>query len=104
MSATANIGTPAQAGAARTWAPALACLGIVFGDIGTSPLYALSATAKAVSPAGDVSPHAVLGIVSLIFWSLIIVICIKYAILIMHTDGPWSNILSERRATQAVRE
>ena len=68
MSATAKTGTVAHAGAARTWAPAaLACMGIVFGDIGTSPLYALSATAKAVSPAGDVSPQAVLGIVALIF-------------------------------------
>src|SRR4029450_1700556 len=101
---------PAQAGSARTWAPALACLGIVFGDIGTSPLYALSATAKAVSPAGDVSPQAVLGIVSLIFWSLIIVICIKYAILIMRADNQGEGgilallaLISPRRAKQSRR-
>jgi KUP system potassium uptake protein len=62
-------------------------MGVVFGDIGTSPLYTLSSAAKAVSPAGDVSPQAVLGIVSLIFWSLIIVISIKYAILIMRADA-----------------
>ena len=111
MSATANIGTVAQAGSARTWAPAaLACMGIVFGDIGTSPLYALSATAKAVSPAGDVSPQAVLGIVSLIFWSLIIVICIKYAILIMRADNQGEGgilallaLISPRRAKQSRR-
>src|SRR5262249_38385343 len=79
MNVTANIGTVAYAGVARSWgAAALACMGVVFGDIGTSPLYALSAAAKAVSPGGDVSPQAVLGIVSLIFWSLIIVISIKY--------------------------
>ena len=111
MNVTANIGTVAHAGTARTWAPAaLACMGIVFGDIGTSPLYALSATAKAVSPAGDVSPQAVLGIVSLIFWSLIIVICIKYAILIMRADNQGEGgilallaLISPRRAKQSRR-
>jgi KUP system potassium uptake protein len=68
-------------------AAALACMGVVFGDIGTSPLYALSVAVKAASPAGQVSPEAVLGIVSLIFWSLIVVISIKYAILIMRADN-----------------
>src|SRR5579862_3445283 len=63
------------------------CMGVVFGDIGTSPLYALSTAAKAASHGAAVSPAAVLGIVSLIFWSLIIVISIKYAILIMRADN-----------------
>ena len=111
MSPTANIGTVAPAGAARTWAPAvLACMGVVFGDIGTSPLYTFSATLKAVSPAGDVSPQAVLGIVSLIFWSLIIVISIKYAILIMRADNQGEGgilallaLISPRRAKQSRR-
>jgi K+ potassium transporter integral membrane domain len=88
MSTTAKTGTVAQAGTARTWAPAaLACMGVVFGDIGTSPLYTLNVAAKAASSAGQVPPQAVLGIVSLIFWSLIIVISIKYAILIMRADN-----------------
>ncbi len=70
------------------WAAAsLACMGIVFGDIGTSPLYALQVAVKAASPGGAVSPEAVLGVVSLIFWSLIIVISIKYVILIMRADN-----------------
>jgi KUP system potassium uptake protein len=63
------------------------CMGVVFGDIGTSPLYTLNTAAKAASPVGAVSPAAVLGVVSLIFWSLIIVISIKYAILIMRADN-----------------
>jgi KUP system potassium uptake protein len=72
----------------RTWAPAaLATMGVVFGDIGTSPLYTLNVAAKAASPGGTVTPEAVLGIVSLIFWSLIVVISIKYAILIMRADN-----------------
>ena len=68
-------------------AAALACMGVVFGDIGTSPLYTLQVAVKAASPNGAVAPEAVLGIVSLIFWSLIIVISIKYAILIMRADN-----------------
>jgi KUP system potassium uptake protein len=62
-------------------------MGVVFGDIGTSPLYTFSVAAKAASPGGVIAPAAVLGIVSLIFWSLIIVISIKYAILIMRADN-----------------
>jgi len=108
MSATAKIGTAAQAGTVRAWAPmTLACMGVVFGDIGTSPLYTLNVAAKAASPAGEVSPQAVLGIVSLIFWSLIIVISIKYAILIMRADNHGEGgilallaLISPRRAKQ----
>ncbi len=88
MSATAKIDATSRQGAGRPWAPAaLACMGVVFGDIGTSPLYTLNVAAKSASPTGQVSPEAVLGIVSLIFWSLIIVISIKYAILIMRADN-----------------
>ena len=95
----------------RAWAPAtLACMGIVFGDIGTSPLYAFKEAAKAASLGGVVSPAAVLGIVSLIFWSLIIVISIKYAILIMRADNHGEGgilallaLISPRRARQSRR-
>jgi KUP system potassium uptake protein len=88
MSATAKIDAVPGEGSARSGAPAaLACMGVVFGDIGTSPLYTLNVAAKSASPDGQVSPEAVVGIVSLIFWSLIIVISIKYAILIMRADN-----------------
>jgi KUP system potassium uptake protein len=66
---------------------ALAAMGIVFGDIGTSPLYTLQVAVKAASPGGTISPEAVLGIVSLIFWSLIVVISVKYAGLIMRANN-----------------
>jgi KUP system potassium uptake protein len=70
------------------WTPAMiACMGVVFGDIGTSPLYTLNVAARAGSAHGAVAPEAVVGLVSLIFWSLIIVISIKYAILIMRADN-----------------
>jgi K+ transporter len=81
MSATGKVGTLHRHphAAPQALAPAaLACMGVVFGDIGTSPLYTVSVTLKASSSGGTVAPEAVLGIVSLIFWSLIVVISIKY--------------------------
>src|SRR5580704_5656687 len=63
---------------------ALAALGIVYGDIGTSPLYAFK---QAADSGGALSPETITGIVSLILWSLIMVISIKYAILIMRADN-----------------
>ena len=70
-----------------TFAAALACMGVVFGDIGTSPLYARKEAVRAASAGGTLAPAAVLGILSLIFWSLILVISIKYALLIMRADS-----------------
>ncbi len=64
---------------------ALAALGIVYGDIGTSPLYALKAAVQAAGGAG--STAAVVGVVSLLLWSLILIVSVKYAILIMQADN-----------------
>jgi KUP system potassium uptake protein len=108
MRAVTQNGTLDQTGHARAWAPAaLACMGVVFGDIGTSPLYALSVAVKATATDGQISPQAILGIVSLIFWSLIVVISIKYAILIMRADNHGEGgilallaLVSPRRAKQ----
>lgn len=64
----------------------LAALGVVFGDIGTSPLYAMRECfhgLHAIAP----TPANVLGVLSLIFWSLIIVITIKYVIFILKADN-----------------
>ena len=63
---------------------ALAALGIVYGDIGTSPLYAFK---QAATSGGTLSPETITGIVSLILWSLITIISVKYAILIMRADN-----------------
>ncbi len=61
-------------------------LGVVFGDIGTSPLYAMRQSAEAAG--GAVPGHfAVMGVLSLIFWALIIVVTVKYVILIMRADN-----------------
>jgi KUP system potassium uptake protein len=68
-------------------AATLGALGVVYGDIGTSPLYALKEAAKAAAPGGAPGPEAVLGVVSLIFWALILIISIKYALLILRADN-----------------
>ncbi|MDA8190047.1 MAG: KUP/HAK/KT family potassium transporter, partial [Gammaproteobacteria bacterium] len=63
---------------------ALAALGVVFGDIGTSPLYTLSACLAALSmPA---TPAHLLAIISLILWTLILVVAVKYAWFVMRAD------------------
>jgi KUP system potassium uptake protein len=69
-------------------AATLGALGVVYGDIGTSPLYALKEAAKAAtSHGGALTPDAVLGVVSLIFWALILIISMKYAMLILRADN-----------------
>jgi len=70
------------------YATTLGALGVVYGDIGTSPLYALKEAAKAATGhGGTLQPEAVLGVVSLIFWALILIISIKYALLILRADN-----------------
>src|SRR5690606_31227810 len=61
-------------------------LGVVFGDIGTSPLYAIR---EAFSPAYGLAPdHAtVLGVLSLVFWSLVLVVSIKYVTIVTRADN-----------------
>ncbi|MGD5356967.1 KUP/HAK/KT family potassium transporter, partial [Xanthomonas citri pv. citri] len=62
-------------------------LGVVYGDIGTSPLYALKEAAKAAAHGGTLSHDAVLGIASLILWALLLIISFKYALLILRADN-----------------
>lgn len=66
----------------------IGALGVVYGDIGTSPLYALKEAAKAASHhSGVLTNEAILGVVSLILWALILIISFKYAMLIMRADN-----------------
>jgi KUP system potassium uptake protein len=66
----------------------LGALGVVFGDIGTSPLYALKVSIEAagISAGGDIAP-SVYGVLSLISWALIFVVTIKYVLIIMRADN-----------------
>jgi KUP system potassium uptake protein len=79
----ATAGHSTQLPAAAT----LGALGVVYGDIGTSPLYALKEAAKAATHGGPLTNEAVLGVVSLILWALILIISIKYALLILRADN-----------------
>src|SRR5258705_12486204 len=63
-------------------------IGVVYGDIGTSPLYALrEAVIAASGPGGVANPQAVLGVVSLILWVLIIVVTLKYVVILLRADN-----------------
>jgi KUP system potassium uptake protein len=73
---------------AGLWALTLGSIGVVYGDIGTSPLYALrEAVAASVGANGVVTRDAVLGILSLILWSLILVVTLKYVVILLRADN-----------------
>jgi len=82
----------------------LGALGVVYGDIGTSPLYAL----KEIFHAGHVSPtpEHVLGVLSLVFWTITVVVSLKYVLLILRADnhGEGGLIAMLALALQAVGE
>ena len=65
----------------------LAALGVVYGDIGTSPLYAMREALEGPGHQLQVSSGNILGVLSLIFWSLVIVISIKYLVFVMRADN-----------------
>jgi KUP system potassium uptake protein len=66
---------------------AFAALGVVFGDIGTSPFYAVREALRPVVAAGGDLRLAVLGTVSLLIWALLIVVTLKYVIMLMRADN-----------------
>jgi len=71
----------------RTAALTVGALGVVYGDIGTSPLYALRETFESHHHPLPVTEPNVLGVLSLVFWSLIVVITIKYLLFVMRADN-----------------
>lgn len=83
-----SIGAPTRSAVSskHQFTLTLAALGIVYGDIGTSPLYAVRESMLAVAGIGT---HAqqVLGVISLIFWSLIVIVTLKYVVLILRADN-----------------
>ncbi|MDN4017371.1 potassium transporter Kup [Zwartia panacis] len=64
----------------------LAAIGVVFGDIGTSPLYALK---ECFSPEHGIpySPEAVFGILSMLFWAVLLIVTLKYVVIVMRADN-----------------
>jgi KUP system potassium uptake protein len=82
----------------------LGVLGVVYGDIGTSPLYAFREAAKASSGGGAPSPDVVLGIISLILWALIVIVSLKYAILLLKADNHGEGGIVALIAVLGLRE
>ncbi|CAO5680303.1 MAG: Low affinity potassium transport system protein kup [Holosporales bacterium] len=64
--------------------PVIGALGIVFGDIGTSPLYALKACLSV--PGVIVCPESILGVVSLFIWSILLIVTVKYVHIVLRLD------------------
>jgi KUP system potassium uptake protein len=82
LSTTAN-GEPQKHLLALTFG----CIGVVYGDIGTSPLYAFREAVHAVQNTGPLTQTTVLGVLSLILWSLVVVVTFKYVLILLHADN-----------------
>ena len=88
----------------------LGALGVVFGDIGTSPLYALQTVFHADHGEVPTSPSAVYGVLSLVFWSVTLIVSIKYVTFIMRADNDGEGgimaliaLIQRRRPARAAR-
>jgi len=86
---SATNGAPAEATAHPSfWALTLGSIGVVYGDIGTSPLYAMrESVLAAVGPNAVASEAAILGILSLIIWALILIVTVKYVLILLRADN-----------------
>jgi KUP system potassium uptake protein len=86
---TSVTASEAQEGHATSgfWALTLGSIGVVFGDIGTSPLYAFREAVTHAANGEEVSRTIVLGVLSLILWSLFIVVTAKYVLLLLRADN-----------------
>ncbi|PQJ96520.1 potassium transporter Kup [Chromatium okenii] len=82
-----NLSSPALAPRARLGVLSMAALGIVYGDIGTSPLYAIKTVFANDRHPVPVDAENILGVLSLVFWSLLIVVTLKYVVLILRADN-----------------
>src|SRR5437016_4520601 len=88
IAVSATEGIIHSAPTAGFWGLTLGAIGVVYGDIGTSPLYAMrESILAAVGPTEPAGETVVLGILSLIIWSLIVVVTIKYVIVLLRADN-----------------
>src|SRR6202158_1054223 len=104
--ATAANGHGDAHSTARFKALLIGSIGVVYGDIGTSPLYAFREAVVAASGlAGIVTPQAVMGGLSLILWALIIVVTLKYVVILLRADnnGEGGTLALMALAQRAVR-
>ena len=83
---TAIALTGADEGARRFWPLTLGAIGVVYGDIGTSPIYAFREAVVAATGQAAVAPDTVFGILSLILWSLFLLVTLKYVCFLLRAD------------------
>src|SRR6476646_8894686 len=69
------------------WALTMGSIGVVYGDIGTSPLYAFREAIVAATAGGEVTREAVFGVLSLIFWALVVIVTLKYVLILLRADN-----------------
>jgi KUP system potassium uptake protein len=79
--------TDSDAHPGKIWALVLASLGVAYGDIGTSPLYALREAVHYSMKSGLSARYAVIGILSLVLWSLFLIVTLKYIIVLLRADN-----------------
>ncbi|PWW04040.1 KUP system potassium uptake protein [Hoeflea marina] len=88
MSAASELPTDGNPpGLKRNSALALGALGVVYGDIGTSPLYALREAVRASAGPGVPMDQEITGALSIIFWALTLIVTVKYAIFVLRADN-----------------
>ena len=71
----------------RLWALALGSIGVVYGEIGTSPLYAIREAVSHANEQGTAGADAVLGVLSLVFWTLMLIVTLKYVLVLLNADN-----------------
>ncbi|AHB49448.1 potassium transporter Kup [Hyphomicrobium nitrativorans NL23] len=71
----------------RFWLLVVGAIGVVYGDIGTSPLYAFREAVRAASGGSPANTEAVFGVLSLIFWALVLIVTLKYVIVLLRADN-----------------
>lgn len=93
---------------ASFWTLVVGAMGVVFGDIGTSPLYAFKESVAAAAAGGAVTRDIILGVLSLILWSLVLVVTVKYVFILLRADnkgegGTLTLVALAQRATRQRR-
>jgi KUP system potassium uptake protein len=87
QTAAAAHGAETEHSDKQFWALALGSIGVVYGDIGTSPLYALREAVSHAKQQGASGPEAVLGILSLMVWTLFLIVTVKYVLVLLNADN-----------------
>src|SRR5262245_43504669 len=82
--ASAEINGPRKS---HFWKLTVGSIGVVYGDIGTSPLYAFKESLASASTGAQTAPGTIIGVVSLILWALMSIVTLKYVIFLLRADN-----------------